>query len=164
MYKKTEKEHILNKEQMLKIEELLMLIPTKICRNMNLRFVNHILKDITDKIAKHHFMILKMLQENEKLYVTEIVHSLGITKSQMTASVDKLLKLEYVERWTDNKDRRKIFIKLTESGEEITEKINSRIKERFYEDIKILNPDELNDLESGLKVLHKLCSISEQKN
>ena len=46
-------------EQINRIEELLMLIPTKICRNMNMRFVNNILKDITDKIAKHHFMILK---------------------------------------------------------------------------------------------------------
>ena len=150
-------------EQLNKIEELLMLIPTKMCRNMNLRFVNNILKDISDKIAKHHFMILKMLQENETLYVTEIVHSLGITKSQMTASVDKLLKLGFVERWADTKDRRRVFIKLTEDGSLITEKIFSRIKERFYEDIKVLSQNDLNDLENGLEVLHKLCSLSEHK-
>ena len=104
-----------------------------------------------------------MLKENETLYVTEIVQSLGITKSQMTASVDKLLKLGFVERWTDTKDRRKIFIKLTKEGSLITEKIFLRIKERFYDDIKVLSQNDLNDLEKGLEVLHKLCSLSEQK-
>ena len=106
---------------------------------MNQLFVNYILKGISKEIAKHHFMILKMLQENEKFYVTEIVDSLGITKSQMTASVDKLIKLGYVERCADTTDRRKIFISLTKEGSLITEKINTRIKERFREDIKVLS-------------------------
>ena len=151
----------MNKEQLSRIEELLMIIPTKMCRNMENRFVNIILKDITKDLAKHHFMILKMLQEKEKFYVTEIVQVLGITKSQMTASVDKLIKLEYVERWADTSDRRKIYIKITKEGKNLSEKISTRIKERFNEDIKMLTQNELNDLEKGLIVLNKFCSLSE---
>ena len=128
---------------------------------MEQRFVNYILKDISKEIAKHHFMILKMLQEKEKFYVTEIVQMLGITKSQMTASVDKLLQLGYVERWADTKDRRKIFISLTKDGSQITEKINTRIKERFHKDIDVLSQNELDELEKGLKVLNKLCTIND---
>ncbi|MCK5134390.1 MAG: MarR family transcriptional regulator [Bacteroidales bacterium] len=152
----------MDNDQINRIEEMLMLIPTKMCRNMNQRFVNFILKDLSKELAKHHFMILKMLQEKEKFYVTEIVQMLGITKSQMTTSVDKLLKLGYVERWSDTQDRRKIYVSITKDGEKITEKINTRIKERFYEDIKVLSQNDLNELEKGLKVLNKLCSISEQ--
>jgi len=151
----------MDNNQINRIEEMLMVIPTKMCRNMEKRFVNIILKDISKELAKHHFMILKMLQENEKLYVTEIVHSLGITKSQMTASVDKLLKLGYVERWADTADRRKIYVSITKDGEKITENINIRIKERFYEDIKVLSQNELNELEKGLRVLNKFCSLNE---
>ena len=128
---------------------------------MNKRFVSFILKDLSKELAKHHFMILKMLQEKEKFYVTEIVQMLGITKSQMTTSVDKLLKLGYVERWADTSDRRKIYVSITKDGNKITEEINTRIKERFYEDIKVLSQSELNDLEKGLKVLSTFCSISE---
>jgi len=149
-------------EQINRIEEMLMVIPTKMCRNMDQRFVNLILKDISRELAKHHFMVLKMLQEKEKYYVTEIVQMLGITKSQMTASVDKLLKLGYVERWTDTSDRRKIYVSITKDGNKITEKINNSIKERFHEDIKVLSQNELNDLEKGLKVLQKFCSACEQ--
>ena len=152
----------MDNDQINRIEEMLMIIPTKMCRNMDQRFVNFILKDISKDLAKHHFMILKMLQEKEKFYVTEIVQMLGITKSQMTTSVDKLLKLEYVERWADTSDRRKIYVSITKDGKKISEKINRRIKERFNEDIKVLSQNELNELEKGLKVLNKFCSLNEQ--
>ena len=152
----------MDNKQIKRIEEMLMVIPTKMCRNMDQRFVNLILKDISKDIAKHHFMILKMLQEKEKFYVTEIVQMLGITKSQMTTSVDKLLKLGYVERWADTSDRRKIYVSITKDGRQISGEIITRIKERFNEDIKILSQNELNELEKGLKVLNKFCSISEQ--
>ncbi len=152
----------MNTKQISSIEEMLMIIPTKMCRNMDQRFVNIILKDTAKDLAKHHYMILKTLQEKEKFYVTEIVQMLGITKSQMTISVDKLLKLGFVERWADNSDRRKIYVSITKNGEKVTEKINKRIKERFYEDIKVLSQTELDELEKGLKILNKLCSINEQ--
>ncbi len=152
----------MNNDQINRIEEMLMIIPTKMCRNMDQRFVNFILKDISKDLAKHHFMILKILQQQEKFYVTEIVQMLGITKSQMTTSVDKLLKLGYANRLADTSDRRKIYVSITKEGNKIAEKINTRIKERFNKDIKVLSQNELNDLEKGLKVLNKFCSLSEQ--
>jgi len=155
---------VMNKNQIMRIEEMLMVIPTKMCRNMEQRFVNVILKDISKELARHHFMILKMLLDNKKLYVTEIVHSLGITKPQMTASVDKLLKLGFIEREADTQDRRKIFVSITKDGAKITEKIIKRIKERFREDIKVLTQNDLDELEKGLKVLNKFCSLNKQQN
>jgi len=152
----------MDKNQVSRIEEMLMIIPTKMCRNMDQRFVNVILKDISKDIAKHHFMILKMLQEKDKFYVTEIVQMLGITKSQMTASVDKLLKLGYVDRFADTQDRRKIYVSITKEGNKITKQIYTRIKERFDEDVQILSQEELNKLEQGLVVLKKFCSQCEQ--
>lgn len=145
-------------DMMNRIEEMLMLIPTKMCRNMDHRFVNVILKDISKDLAKHHFMIMKMLLNEDKLFVTEIVKNLGITKSQMTASVDKLLKLDYVERWADTKDRRKIFISLTNKGKDIAEQIVVKLKKCFHHDMQVLTENELNELERGLIVLNKFCS------
>ena len=156
------KTNFMKEKQIANIEKMLMIIPTQMCRNMEHRFVNGIIKDISKDIAKHHFMILKILQEKEKFYVTEIVQMLGITKSQMTSSVDKLLKLGYVDRMTDTKDRRKIFIALTDKGKELTEEIISKIKELFHNAIKKLSQEELNDFEKGLTVLNKFCSIGEQ--
>jgi len=152
----------MDKKQISKIEEMLMIIPTKMCRNMDQHFVNVTLKNIPVKIAKHHFMILKMLQKKDRFYVTEIVHILGITKSQMTASVDKLIKLRFVKRQTDDKDRRKNYISLTNEGLEITKKVTTEIKERFHENIEKLSEQDIIDLEKGLKVLTKFCIQNEQ--
>lgn len=151
----------MDSKQVGRIEELLLLIPTKMCRKMDARFINVILKDISSELAKHHFMILRVLQEKEKFYVTEIVKKLGITKSQMTASVDNLIKLDFIERGADPKDRRKIYIMLTKSGMDITEKINRRLKKCLEKDIEVLSKEELNDLEKGLTVLAKFCSLNE---
>ncbi len=148
-------------EQINRIEEMLMMIPTIMCRNMDQRFANNVLKGISSEIAKHHFMILRSLLDKKKFFVTEIVHTLGITKSQMTSSIDKLLKLGYVERWPDTSDRRKIYVSITKEGEKIAGKINLRMKEQFYKDIKTMSTEELSDLEKGLKVLRKLCSSCE---
>ncbi len=149
----------MNEEQLEHLGELLMIIPTKMCRNMDKRFVNTILKDFSKDLAKHHFMIMKMLQKKDKFYVTEIAKYLGITKSQMTASVDKLIKLGYVERQADKNDRRKIFISLTKDGASITTKICGQIKTVFNEDIKMLSDKELDELEKGLIVLNKFCLL-----
>ena len=140
------------------IEKLIMDIPTKLCRNMNQRFVNAILKDITTDFSQHHFVILKELDEKNLLYVTELVDMLSITKSQMTASVDKLISLGYVVRKNDSKDRRKIYLSITKEGIEITSKIKKNIEFQLKKNLEKLSPEELNNLESGLKVLYKFCS------
>ena len=149
----------MNNVQFDRIEEMLMALSSKMCRKMNHEFVNVILKDISKDLATHHFMILKILKDNDKLYVTEIVNSLGITKSQMTASVDKLLNLGFVTRSTDPNDRRKYYISISEQGLEITKLIIKKMKNRFYTDIKILSQSELDDLEKGLSVLNKFCKL-----
>ena len=139
-------------------EKLIIDIPTKLCRNMNQRFVNAILKDITTEFSQHHFVILKELDDKKILYVTELVDMLSITKSQMTASVDKLLSLGYVKRKNNNKDRRKYFLSLTKEGTEIVSKINKNIGVQLTNNLKKLTSEELNNLEKGLIVLYKFCS------
>lgn len=141
------------------IKNLLMDIPTKLCRNMNRRFVNNILNEIQRDLAHHHFMILKLLGENERLYVTEIVDALSITKPQMTASADKLIKLGYVTRINDDNDRRKVFLSITKKGIEITSKIKENMDIKIDKNLIKLTNEELEDFEKGLKLLYKFCSL-----
>ena len=125
---------------------------------MDQKFITVILKDM----AKHHFMILRILQEKDRFFVTEIVKRLGITKSQMTASIDKLLQFEYIERFADAKDRRKIYIAITEKGEEVTQVIINRIKQCLQKDIEKLSSENLDKLEDALSVLVNFCSLNEE--
>ena len=140
------------------IVDLLMDIPTVLCRNMNQQFVNSILKDIESDFSQHHFMILKLLNEKDKLYITEIVKLLGITKPQMTASADKLISLNYIHRDDDKKDRRKKYLTITKSGIEITNSIIKKINTLINENLIHLSDKEINQLKNGLKVLYNFCT------
>ena len=150
----------MKKKQLTNIEKLLMDIPTRLCRNMNNTFVSVILKEFAKDLAQHHFMILKALQAKDKFYVTEIVKMLGITKSQMTSSIDKLIKFGYVKRDYDENDRRKIYISITEEGAETSNKIQQYMKKQFEISIGELSQQDLDYLENGLKVLFKFCTLN----
>ena len=146
------------------IKNLLLDIPIKLCRNMNNEFIKSILKDLKIDFSLQHYMILKLLEGNKHLYVTEFADKLGITKSQMTALVDKLIKMGYVSRINDIDDRRKIYLSVTKSGREITSEINHSINTQIDSQLIILTKEELEALKKGLLILQKLCFNCNNKN
>ena len=147
-----------------KIKKLLINIPVKLCRNMNQNLINSILKELNYDISQHHLAILKVLYENKRTNITEVVEKLSITKPQMTASADKLIMLDYIIRENDESDRRKIFLSLTKKGEEIVATIDHKLEILVDEALSELSISELKQLEQGLLVLEKLCINCQEKN
>ena len=139
------------------LKKLLLAVPIKICRNMDHQLVKSILKALKIYISQQHFMILKLLETYEHLYVSEFVEKLNITKPQMTSLLDKLVELGYIDRVYDKNDRRKLYISATSSGDKLTKKINEAIDIQLDNYLMELNQEELTALENGLKVLQKLC-------
>ena len=131
---------------------------------MNNEFIKSILKDLKIDFSLQHYMILKVLEGNKHLYVTEFVDRLGITKSQMTALVDKLIIMGYVSRINDIDDRRKIYLSVTKDGETITSKINQSIDNQINNHLIRLTQEELDELKKGLLILQKLCFNCNNKN
>ena len=141
----------------IELKKLLMNIPNKLCRNMNNEFVKSVLQDLQINFSQQHYMILKLLEGNKHLYVTEIVDILGITKPQMTSLIDKLIYMGYVNRTNDLNDRRKIYISTTKEGENITSEINDIIDKQIDTHLIKLSQEELEALEKGLLILQKIC-------
>ena len=146
------------------LKKLLVEVPGKLCRNMNNEFIKSILKDLMIDFSPQHFMILKLLEENKQLYVTEFVEMLSITKPQMTSQIDKLSEMGYVIRTNDVDDRRKIFISVTQEGEEITTKIIRAIDKQIDSRLVNLTKKEMVDLENGLLMLQKFCFNCRKEN
>ena len=140
------------------LKKLLVEVPGKLCRNMNNEFIKSILRDLMIDFSPQHFMILKLLEENKQLYVTEFVDMLSITKPQMTSQIDKLSEMGYVTRTNDIDDRRKIFISLTKEGEVIISKIIMAIDKQIDSRLVNLTQKEIEALEYGLLMLQKFCS------
>ena len=140
------------------LKKLLIEIPIKLCRNMTNEFIKSILKDLKIDFSPQHYMVLKLLEENERLFITEFVDVLSITKPQMTSLIDKLIKMEYVNRVNDTEDRRKIYISITKEGRKIASKINKAMEKQIDNHLIKLTQKELEVLKNGLLILQKLRS------
>jgi DNA-binding MarR family transcriptional regulator len=141
------------------LKETLINIPTRFCRKMSYQFIQNVLEAHTTDLSPHHFMILRFLSESGRSYMTEMVDSLTISRPQMTASADKLISLGYVSRVSDDNDRRKIYLVITERGKTLVGQINREIGQRVDEVLLRLSSQEIVVLEKGLEVFEKLCAF-----
>ncbi len=134
-------------------------IPTKLCRTMSLTIINGIITDFPDGFSKNHLIVIRLLDENGRMYITEIVDIVGITKPQMTATADKLIKMGLVTRENDNYDRRKIFLSLTPEGAQWVAKVNQNIDIIVDELLSDFTEKEIGELVLGLKAFNKISTI-----
>lgn len=70
---------------------------------------------VTGLVPSHGDIIFALLK-SETLTMKDLSERIGKDKSTVTALVDKLLKLGYVEKTRDTRDSRVIFVTLTENG------------------------------------------------
>ena len=70
----------------------------------------------TEHLNAYPYRVIRFLSQNGPLPVTEIGNRLGIAKSNISASVNKLVKLGQLERIPSETDRRIIKIGVTEQG------------------------------------------------
>lgn len=148
----------------IELKKLLMNIPNKLCRNMNNEFVKTILQDFKINFSQQHYMILRLLEGNEHVYISEFVDTLSIAKPQMTSLLDKLIEMGYINRTNDLTDRRRVYISITPKGKDITSLINEAINNQIDKHLIKFSQKELETLENGLIILQKLCSNCTTKN
>jgi DNA-binding MarR family transcriptional regulator len=107
---------------------------------------------VSGNLSRLHLALMRMLGEGN-LPVSEIARRLVIPKSQMTRLVDKLVKLDIVERQPDTRDRRVINISLTDHGEILLKKYRQLVRQNIRNKLSCLTPGELADLSMALEKL-----------
>ncbi|MDD5510178.1 MAG: MarR family transcriptional regulator [Dehalococcoidales bacterium] len=104
-----------------------------------------------EDMAPHHLMILKMLRESGPLSMSEISEEVVISRSQMTHSTDKLIKLGMIERQGDARDRRKVHIKLTHKGKEYLKMLDPIMRSRMESKLSVLTDKDMIRLAISLR-------------
>ena len=74
-------------------------------------------------LTKSQFQALNILSRQSKLTSSGLASALGMAKSNTTPLIDALVYKDYVKRIYGQKDRRKIFLELTETGMSVIEEI-----------------------------------------
>jgi len=141
-----------------KVATDLLSIPPLIFREIRGKLIKTTLADIDADITPLHFEIIRLLEKEGKLHVTEIGEKLHVAKAQMTHLIHKLADLNMVERKTDIADRRTINITLTGQGRAFLEEHKNRLVDTAMKTMSRLTDEELEDLANTLKKLRDMLS------
>lgn len=136
----------------------LLSIPPLIFREIRRKLIKTPLADIDVGITPLHFEIIRLLEKEGKLHVTEIGDRLRIAKAQMTKLTDKLVDLKLVERQTDVADRRTCIITLSPRGKAVLEEHRASIMNAIRETMGQLSDEDLKDLSDTLRRLQDTLS------
>ncbi len=82
-------------------------------------------------LVRTHIEIMHSLFGGEKLTMSELSKILGVTKPNITLLVDRLEKLELVERVSTAKDRRVYLIQLSEKGKTFVQEHMNKMLDIF---------------------------------
>ena len=140
------------------VTEDLLSIPPIIFKEVRRKLLRTALDNNDSDITPIYFGIMKQLDEDSTLHITEIGERLQIARSQMTHLIDRLVNLGLVERHTDTNDRRMINIVLTEKGKTNLEEHHRRIRKAMRDTLSVFTDKELDDLSDSLRKLRDLLS------
>ena len=113
----------------------------------------------TSKIAAEYnltfsqFMVLEALYSKGDMTVGEVRDRILSSIGTIPLIVNNLVKMNYVERLSDEKDRRVCILHLTEEGYDIISKIAPKNEEMIVENMAILDDKEKEELLYLLKKL-----------
>lgn len=125
-----------------------------------------ILQGIEPSLNQSHVFILIYIRCKGGCTVTEIANHLDITLSAVTSLVDKLCTTGLVVRIRSDKDRRVVFMKLTDRGEEVLDSIYKNKKKLFKIIVSNLTAEEIDNFFSTIEKMTEniLYSDINEKN
>ncbi len=131
-----------------RLEGILM----EIGRRMHAELDAHMVSGITGS----QFFVLKTISAKGRLTVSEVAEALGVSLSAITALVDRLAPAGLVVRSRDEKDRRLVWLQVTDKGREV---LASCVQGRRRVAIKYFGQLPEKDLENLLEVYEKILAM-----
>lgn len=100
----------------------------------------HIFKDI--KVPQSQMYALASLEEEGPCSLTTISNKLMVSPPTASGLISRLVGSGYVKRVQDDGDRRSITITLTKKGSDLVKRFRNNVKEKWYDILKDLTPQE----------------------
>ncbi len=102
--------------------------------------------------------LLSYLSHEKELSMTIISNKLHISKPNLTAIVDKLVKEGYVQRKFDESDRRLILIELTEKGQEYQQECSKARYESVAKMFEKFSDDDFIEFNKSIETITKILN------
>jgi DNA-binding MarR family transcriptional regulator len=136
----------------------LLSISPLIFRGVRRKLLKAALDGMNVDISPLHFEIMRLVNEEGSLKITEIGERLQLARAQMTHLIDRLAEAGMVKRQADRADRRVTNIVLTAKGSAFLEEHGGHIWKATKEFLSDLTDEELADLSASLERLRDILS------
>lgn len=104
--------------------------------------------------------IIRILHNNERLKISEISKKMSLVNSTVSGIVDRLEKQELVKRVRSEKDKRIVFIELTNKANELVKELRQTI-DNYFEGVFVnSSKEEIDTILDGLETLKKILDKS----
>lgn len=112
----------------------------------------------TTGLVRTHFGILHELADGKERSMSDLSKILLVTKPNITVLIDKLVKLDYVERVNSSNDRRVSLIRLTDAGQRLINKTAETLINSSSEILKTLDNEDRELIEQTTQAMKKLLT------
>ncbi len=124
-------------------------------KRSNNRINQAVKQDVTNyNLNVNEFTVLEVLYSKGPQRIQQIKERVLIANSSTTYIIDKLCDKNYIERVSDDSDRRIYYAQLTPSGKKLMEEIFPNHEQMILNLFKRLEDDEILELKRLLKKLN----------
>jgi DNA-binding MarR family transcriptional regulator len=108
------------------------------------------------KITLPQLFILSYLDKDGSLKMKDLAHLMFVTTAAATGIINRLVRCGYVRRAYDPKDRRVIYIELTDKGSELARKANHHKRQMLLDLFGALSKGERDNYLSVLTYMRDI--------
>ena len=127
------------------------------------RIMNKRLRDSVKhtSITSPQLFALLCIYREGGLTIGDLCERMFLACSTISGLIDRLEKIQLVERYRDEEDRRVVRLKLTEKGVNCTQSILEKRKEQFEKDLKMIDIERQEELITNLNLLLEIMKTAE---
>ncbi len=113
-------------------------------------------RELDEQITNDQHYLMRYIHRRGKCTTTELAHAFAVQKSAITAIVNRLVEKNLLERIRGEKDRRVIYLTLTDEGKVLFNKAEANIYQLVE---SILTRFDRQEIEQFMNTFEKLAKI-----
>lgn len=106
------------------------------------------------------FFILRYIADKQKLTITDLACTLGVTLSAITGLVNRLVNMGLAERQQDKDDRRVVWVRVTAKGLDLIRRANKSRAKDLHHYLKHLPPKTQASLPEFCQTMGRVLDIN----
>lgn len=113
-------------------------------------------------IGSSHGIVIKTISEHQQIQVTRLSKILGLSNSTLSGILEKLKKMNIIERKRSDKDRRVVYVSISREFKKRHGVFHHKINNYIEETIKKAGLEKRNRIIEGLTLLKNLLEEPEK--